>query len=181
MELLSGSKLSRYLLEKYSRNPKGWNFTVSPASGDSNFFDALVSGPDETWRLKIDSIFKPTPIVLGAKVDANETDRRKLFPTLPTLPSYGYRKLDLDVVLKLLHDAATEGEQGRGQKSPSEIEKILLGLEPTAPTKGHSYAEGPFVFTKQRLPSLSRTQADLDEKLTFEIKNLLRERFPGYG
>ena len=68
MELLSGEALSKYLLEKYSRNPKGWNFTIAPAAKD-NFFDALVSGPEENWQLKIDSIFKPSPIVLGAKVE----------------------------------------------------------------------------------------------------------------
>jgi hypothetical protein len=182
MELLSGAKLSRYLLEKYSKNPRGWNFTVSPASGDNNFFDALVSGPDETWKLKIDSIFKPSPIVLGTKVDVNEIDRKKLFPSLPTFPSYGYRRLDLDVVLRLLHGAsATQEERDGDPKYVTEIERILADLEPIAPTGGHSYAQGPFVFTKQRLSGLSQTQADLDEKLTFEIKNLLRERFPSYG
>ena len=51
MELLSGEALSKYLLEKYSRNPKGWNFTIAPAAKD-NFFDALVSGPEEDWQLK---------------------------------------------------------------------------------------------------------------------------------
>ena len=51
MELLSGEALSKYLLEKYSRNPKGWNFTIAPAAKD-NFFDALVSGPEENWQLE---------------------------------------------------------------------------------------------------------------------------------
>ena len=31
MELLEGEGLRRRMLEGYSRNPKGWSFTVSPS------------------------------------------------------------------------------------------------------------------------------------------------------
>ncbi len=31
------------------------------------FLDAIVSNPDEVWQLKIDSIYKPNPLVTGYK------------------------------------------------------------------------------------------------------------------
>ena len=65
MKLLEGESLRRHLLESYSRNPKGWSFVISP-SGKHGFCDAIVSSSDGTWMLKMDSIFKPTPIVLGS-------------------------------------------------------------------------------------------------------------------
>jgi hypothetical protein len=171
MELLSGEALSKYLLEKYSRNPKGWNFTIAPAVKD-NFFDALVSGPEENWQLKIDSIFKPSPIVLGAKV---ETPLRRSVPK-GVFPSYGYRKLEPEVILKILREQTSDEPENSGN-----LDKIIGSLEPTAPTRGGSYAEGPFVFTNKKILDISDSQKKLDERLSSGIRNLLREKYIGYG
>ncbi len=169
MEFLSGPALSKYLLEKYAKNPRGWNFTVAPSSRET-FFDALVSGPEESWQLKIDSIFKAAPLVLGAKIDEPKK------PVSPPLPSYGYRKLDPAIMMKILREASEEKEA-----SANILDKILGSLEPTAPIEGASYAEGPFVFTNQKILGISDAQRKLDERLTFGIKNLMRERYLGYG
>jgi len=168
MEILRGTALSKYLLEKYARNPKGWNFTIGPAAKD-NFFDALVSGPEENWQLKIDSIFKPNPAVLGAQVDS----RSKKLPA-SLFPSYGYRKLDPEVVLKVL----SEQEEG---KSDDSLEKLIASLEPTTPVPGSSYAQGPFVLTNQKFLELSDNQKKLDDRLSSELRSLLREKYIGYG
>jgi hypothetical protein len=170
MEFMSGPTLSKYLLEKYAKNPRGWNFTVAPSSKES-FFDALVSGPEESWQLKIDSIFKQAPLVLGAKVE----QPAKKFPTPGSIPSYGYRKLDPQIVIKLLREASEEAAESNS------LDRIIGSLEPTAPVEGNSYAEGPFVFTNQKILGISDSQKKLDERLTFGIKNLMRERYIGYG
>jgi hypothetical protein len=167
MELLRGSALFSYLLDKYSKNPSGWFFTVGPSPRD-NFFDGIVSGPEESWQLKMDSIFKPTPIVLGAKVDAPPTH-------LPNLPSYGYRKLEPEVLLNLFKQASEDS-------LPAEaIEKLLHSLKPVAPVQKGSYAEGPVVFTNKKILGVSKTQKQLDEKLASEVKKLLRQSYPSYG
>jgi len=171
MEFMNGSALSKYLLEKYAKNPRGWNFTVAPAAKES-FFDALVTGPEESWQLKIDSIFKQAPIVLGAKVDPSEKKLQGF------LPSYGYRKLDPEMVLKILREASQEKEE---EPRTDLLDRIIGSLEPTAPVVGNSYAEGPFVFTNQKILGISESQKKLDERLTFGIKNLMRERYLGYG
>src|SRR5207247_646295 len=58
MEFLEGKALSRHLLERYVRDPRGWNFVVAPARRHG-FFDGIFSSPEEAWHIKLDSIFKP--------------------------------------------------------------------------------------------------------------------------
>ena len=166
MDLLRGTALFNYLLEKYSRNPAGWNFTIGPSPRD-NFFDGIVSGPEESWQLKIDSIFKPAPMVLGARTEMSP-------PSPPNMPSYGYRKLEPEALVNLFKQSS-EG-------SPRDaIEKLLGTLKPVAPVQRGSYAEGPVVFTNQKRLGVSKTQMQLDEKLASEVKRLLRESYPSYG
>lgn len=168
MELLNGNSLSRYLLEKYSKKPQGWNFMIAPSAKD-NFFDALVTGPDESWQIKIDSIFKPSPLMLGTKVDLESK------PLPPNMLPYGYRKLEPQAVLKILNDMSDESR-------PSvTLESILSSIEPVAPTEQGSYAQGPFIFTNKKISGVSKNQKQLDERLSLEIKKLLREKYPLYG
>lgn len=168
MELLNGKSLSRYLLDKYSKKPKGWNFVIAPSAKD-NFFDALVTGPEESWQIKIDSIFKPSPLMLGTKVEVESG------PLPPKMLPYGYRKLDPETVLKLLNDMTEE------DRVPTSLESILESIDPVAPSEQGSYAQGPFVFTNKKISGVSKNQKELDERLSVEIKKLLRENYPLYG
>jgi hypothetical protein len=168
MEILRGKALSKYLIEKYAKNPKGWNFTIGPSSKD-NFFDALVSWPEENWQLKIESIFKPSPTILGAQVES----LAKQPAGVGSLPSYGYRKIDPEVLLKILAE--------REDSEDGSLERLISSLEPTAPTPGSSYAQGPFVFTNQKIAGLSDNQKKLDDKLSSELRSLMREKYLAYG
>jgi hypothetical protein len=169
MELMRGNALFRHLLEQYSKKPSGWNFIIGPSPKD-NFFDGIVSSPDESWQLKLDSIFKPSPIVLGAKIE-NGTN-----PVSPaTFPSYGYRKLQPEMILRLFKEISEE------ESSQNSLDQILGTLNPVAPVSGGSYAEGPVVFTNKKILGVSKSQTDLDQKLSSEIRKLLRESYPVYG
>jgi len=168
MEILRGTALSKYLLEKYAKNPKGWNFMIGPSKKD-NFFDAMVTWPEENWQLKIESIFKPTPTILGAQVEGPSKNP----VSLGSLPSYGYRKIDPEIVLKML--------QEREESNEDSLNRLIGSLEPTAPLPGASYAQGPFVFTNQKFLGLSDNQKRLDEKLSSELRNLMREKYLSYG
>jgi hypothetical protein len=171
MELMRGNALFRHLLDQYSRKPLGWNFTIGRSPRDS-FFDGLVSGPEEAWQIKLDSIFKPTPIVLGAKLDTGIAN-----PLGTNFPSYGYRKLQPEVMLKLFKEIYEESNQG----AATNLDHLLGSLSPVAPVKGGSYAEGPVVFTNGKVIGPSPIQKTLDERLSAEIRKMLRESYPGYG
>ncbi|MHB8567726.1 MAG: hypothetical protein ACYC7D_14665 [Nitrososphaerales archaeon] len=166
-EILEGRALSRRLLDRYSRKPSSWSFTIAPAMKDG-FYDALVSSPDESWQLKIDSIFNPLPKMLGAQVELDRSKVKKFSPI-----SYGYRKLDPETVMKLL--TSLEGEELSKYKT---MDSVLGPLDPVAPKTGGSYAEGPFVFTNEKLSS---GQSELDDKLSSELRKLMRSRLSAYG
>ena len=168
MELMRGSALFRHLLDQYSKKPTGWNFIIGPSPRD-NFFDGIVSGPEESWQLKLDSIFKPAPIVLGAKMDSAIVNPLQS----SGVPSYGYRKLQPEIMLKLFREISEESN------TSNSLEQILGSLSPVAPKQGESYAEGPVVFTNKKI--LGASQNQLDDKMTSEIRKLLRESYPGYG
>ena len=169
MKLLEGESLRRHLLESYSKNPKGWSFVISP-SGKHGFCDAVVSGSDGTWMLKIDSIFKPTPIVLGSPTE----DSPELKPAGPF--PYGYRNLPPELILQMLRG---EGYPPRDKAATNFLS--LLKSETVVPEEGGSYAEGPFVFTSKGNVNLSERQRDVDMKLASEMQRLLRTRYPAYG
>ena len=168
MEILEGSELKRRMLESYARDPRGWSFTVSP-SPSSGFFDAAVAGPDGAWMLKIDSLFKPTPIVIGSPAESLPRRPQGTFP-------YGYRGLPPELVLQLM---------GGGSEIPrGPLRRRLLSVlrsEPVVPEKGGSYAEGPLVLTGPGSVSLSDKQREVDARLASEMRRLLRLRYPAYG
>ncbi|HUH82597.1 MAG TPA: hypothetical protein VLX33_01810 [Nitrososphaerales archaeon] len=168
MEILEGAELKRRMLESYARNPRGWSFTVSP-SLSSGFFDATVAGPDGAWMLKLDSLFKPSPIVIGSQAEALRRRRGGPFP-------YGYRDLPPELALRLM---------GGGEEVPiGPVRRRLLSVlesDPIVPQRGGSYAEGPLVFTGPGSVSLSDKQKEVDARLASEMRRLLRLRYPAYG
>lgn len=166
MEILEGKDLRSRMLQSYSKDPKGWSFVMSP-SPNSGFLDAAMSGPDGSWLLKIDSMFKPSPIIIGSPA---EPVRR---PTAPF--HYGYRDLPPELALEIM---------GAGSGAPLEARGRLLSVlksKPVIPEPGGSYAEGPFVLTAPGRVSLSESQKEIDGRLASEMRRLLRLRYPAYG
>ncbi len=156
------------MLESYSKDPMGWSFVVSP-SPQSGFFDATVSGPDGTWMLKIDSLFKPFPIVIGSQSEEVVRRPEGRFP-------YGYRTLPPELALQIMG--------GEGKESRERTLRHLLSIlrsEPVVPEEGRSYAQGPLLLTGPRKVSLSEGQREIDTKLASEMHRLLRLRYPAYG
>src|SRR5487761_1198153 len=174
MEFLEGRTLSKHLLEKYSKNPAGWSFTMFPSSKeDSRFFGALVSGPDETWQLKIDSIFKPNPMMLGTKVEVDPSRVKPLGPV-----PYGYRKIDRSLIRQLVKALEEEArEDGRRM----DLGRILGPIDPVVPKSGEAYAEGPIVLTGRESAGISDVQKQLEDRLSSELRKLMRNRYQSYG
>jgi hypothetical protein len=168
MELLEGRDLRRRMLESYSRDPKGWSFVVSPSPA-SGFFDARVSGPDGTWMLKIDSLFKPFPIVIGSPAEASPRSSKGPFP-------YGYRTLPPDLALRIVGGA----DIGRGVDTRRRLLSVLKS-EPVVPEEGRSYAEGPLVLSGPERVRFSESQKEIDARLAVEMRRLLKLRYPAYG
>jgi len=166
MEILEGDALYHLLFQRYSKNPRGWSFMISP-SQSGGFFDARVGGPDESWHLKLDTIYKPSPLVLGAKT---EQDLSKSSP-LPV--SFGFRRVGSQEAPALLDDS---------REGMSRLLAFLSSVEPVAPTGPGNYIQGPFVYTSRgkAVSSMSREQQTMDSRLSEEMLKLVRRRYPSY-
>jgi hypothetical protein len=117
--------------------------------------------------LKIDSPFKPQPIVLGSPTEASPK-------SLGPFP-YGYRKLPPELIPEML------GDEGYPRDKVMADLMSVLRTKPIIPEEGRSYAHGPFIFTGPQKASLSERQRELDDKLNSEMRRLLRLRYPAYG
>src|SRR5207245_1862254 len=162
MKLLSGEGLRKDILESYFKNHKEWSFVISP-SLEHGFYDAIVSGPDGAWMLKIDSLFKPVPIVIGSPVEAKPRSKSENpFP-------YGYRKVSRELVLRTL---GGEGYPPSDKRSASFLS--LLRSETVVPEGGGHYAEGPFVLTSSRKDVYPRNRRKLMTNLRRRCTGFLR-------
>ena len=90
MEVLEGNTLAKSLFERYSANARDWRFEISVSEKGGSFYDAIVSNPNEVWQLKIDSIYKPNPLIIGTKIDVDPIK----FSNDKNAFSFGYRKLN---------------------------------------------------------------------------------------
>jgi hypothetical protein len=186
MEILQDNVLARYLFDKYSANPKNWKFIISASSSTGDFFDATVSNPEEAWQLKIDSIYKPSPLVLGAKldIDSAKLDNRIAYSSIP----FGYRKLDSPIIMNILERLADQDDSSsqRPIKDPvfrgmNNINSVLGSLETVRPEKGKSYAYGPLVFTARNPVSSDNYQKEVADRLASRLRDSLRRRYSSYG
>ncbi len=169
MEVLDGDVLYDLILKRYARDQHGWSFTVSPAARHG-FFDALVANGEESWQLKFDTLFKPSPLVIGASVDSERpTVGARVNPF-----SFGFRELQQSWLEQL-------GAQEEGVAMPKQLAALLASMKPVVPRPGRAYAQGPFVLSGRTSVALTKSQSDVDVRLSSEMLRLVRNRYPGYG
>ena len=177
MEVLEDKILTKYLFDKYSSNPDNWNFIVSTRSKSDGFFDATISNTDEVWQLKFDSIYKPTPIVLGAKVDINASIlEKKIGANVP----FGYRKLDNSIIMNFLNKISDNDSSENMSMVNQYINKVITSSPPVRPMEGNNYAYGPLILTPDSPIRYSDKQKLVSEKLTYKLKEKLRNRYSAY-
>lgn len=175
MKYLTAEEALAKLLKRYDRNPKGWSFLLSKGS---NFWDILFLGPEESWQIKVDTIFKPKPLGVGVKLE------ERLSPPLPKAAlknfPYGFRPLP-PAALESLAKKVEAGEL----RPEDAAEELLDRLQRTKPVPRAKIppraltAIGPH-FLLPRTPHLSDKQKELDMRLEAELKKLLRRKYPFY-
>jgi len=167
MEVLEGDALYDRIFRRYARDQRGWSFTVSP-SATHGFFDALVANGQEGWQLKFDTIYKPSPIVIGASIESVKPARRTPVGGL----SFGFRELQPSWVEQLRAEEVT---------IPRQLAALLASMKPVVPQEGRMYAQGPFVLSGRDQSPRSASRSTLDDRLSSEMLRRVRNRYPGYG
>lgn len=182
MEILEEKSLARQIFKRYSANPKNWNFIISTSSIRDGFYDATVTSPQESWRLKIDSIYKPSPIISGTRLDVDTKiiERGANNNLIP----FGYRKIDPPIFINIFKKISEEQESIARKNNDylnQELNTLLNSMEPTVPTLGTDYLYGPFLYTNKNIAGKSRYDDMVSEKLSQSIRRKIKERYPGYG
>jgi hypothetical protein len=182
MEILEDKILAKDIFKKYSINPKNWNFVISTTSMNDGFFDATITNPDEIWQLKIDSLYKPSPIIMGTKVDVELTKMKKMINR--DIVPFGYRKIDPPILMNLFKSISEE-QDSIARKDVDYLNKglnsVLSSIEPTVPVKGTDYIFGPFLFTEKNIIDNTSYQKNVSERLSLNLKKRIKERYPSYG
>jgi hypothetical protein len=180
MEILKDNVLARHLFDRYAANPKDWKFIISKSPFDDGFFDATLSNRDEVWQLKIDSIYKPLPSVLGTKVDVDSLkfDKRLGYSTVP----FGYRIFDPPAITNLLEKLTRDHRTVDDTiKSDTAVNSILGSLETVKPVSGKNYVYGPLVYTESNPAGIDAAQKQISKKLGLQLRDNIRTRYSGYG
>lgn len=184
MEILEDKSLANHIFRKYSSNPKNWNFIVSTNTINDGFFDAAISNPNESWQLKIDSIYKPIPIITGTKIDVNYNNKLNEGIANKTNIPFGYRKIDPPKIMNLFKKISEEQDKIANKNIDiinKEINSFLISLEPTVPTRDTDYLYGPFMFTNRNIIGKNTYQKNISERLSNHMKMKIKDRYPGYG
>ncbi|KXA98670.1 hypothetical protein AKJ41_06415, partial [candidate division MSBL1 archaeon SCGC-AAA259O05] len=133
MKRKRAKKILEESYREYRENPRGWSFWVSPEADPPEVY--LIHG-DTAYFLKVDSLFTPNPIGVGAKFDVEESQ-------LPeNLPEYGFRQISRKELRGLFEDlpSLSEIESRREfEETAKEVgrrtEKKLKEKEPTVPSQ----------------------------------------------
>ena len=173
MDILEGNNLATNLFERYSANSRNWKFVVSVSQQNGNFYDAIVSNPNEVWQLKIDSIYKPNPLIVGTKVDVDPLR----FNDNTHMP-FGYRKLDPKKIGKILSNIS---ENEDTSALSSYIGSLISSTKPEVPSPNNSYAYGPFLFTQKNPIKVDEYQRKISDKLANRLNEKLRLLYSSYG
>jgi hypothetical protein len=173
LDILEGNNLATNLFERYSANSRNWKFVVSVSQQNRNFYDAIVSNPNEVWQLKIDSIYKPNPLIIGTKVDVDPLR----FNDNTHMP-FGYRKLDPRKIGKILSNIS---ENEDTSALSSYIGSLISSTKPEVPSPNNSYAYGPFLFTQKNPIKVDEYQRKISDKLANRLNEKLRLLYSSYG
>jgi len=166
MEIKILEESVREILERYNRRPKGWQFISDPRG------NILALGPEAGYRLKMMMINPNESLGVGVKIQEVEPLRRRIGMTLDS----GFRPLDHDLS-RVLFSAISENHT----PSWSIISKILqidpVPINELDRKEFGAILGGPFL-THPDLRSISKSQEELDAKLSAELDKLFRERYP---
>lgn len=173
LDILEGNNLATNLFERYSANSRNWKFVVSVTQQNGNFYDAIVSNPNEVWQLKIDSIYKPNPLIIGTKVDVDPLK----FNDNTHMP-FGYRRLDPKKIGKILSNIS---ENEDTSALSSYIASLISSTKPEVPSPNNSYAYGPFLFTQKNPIKVDDYQRKISDKLANRLNDKLRMLYSSYG
>ena len=166
MEIKALEESVKEILEGYNKRPKGWQFVSDPLG------NILALGPEAGYRIKLMMINPNESLGVGVKIQDVEPLRK----TIGARFDSGFRPLDHDLSRALI-SAISE----KRVTDWAVLEKILrIDPVPTYELDKKDLGAilgGPFLAHPD-LRSISKSQLELDAKLSAELDKLFRSRYP---
>lgn len=180
MKRKEASEIMMQVKEEYQEDPRGWSFWISHESEPPEIY---IIHREDAFFLKINSIYTPKPIGIGAKFKL-ERDQ------LPeNLPEFGFRPLQREEIEKIfdnlpyIEEIKTEQElRGALREAQRRIFEEIQKKKPIpfSYNKDEAVTIGPYSIGGP-LKYVSDKQRELKEKLEKELEKLERQRYPGYA
>lgn len=170
-QVKSYEEIMQEIMQEYDADPRHWSVSIG-RSRDERYYDIFIARGSELWQIKVDTLFKPSPIGIGAKIEIEQ----KKIEKLPLPFSYGFRPIPRE--FKELHGS---------EDLAGIIERILKSDPvPTSKIGKQGFVQGPVaikgsLLSPQPLSYISEQQKTLDRKLTQELSSLLFKRYSGLG
>ncbi len=178
MEIRSVEEIMKEVAEGYNRRPKGWQIA---SDGRGN---ALVVGPEIGFRLKLMMVSPEETIGVGASIDDVEEVRRGIGIGIGVgtgdgaRPSCGFRPLSEGDAKAIMEGMRSASAVARGQ----EMVRRIMATDPV-PTwrlqedEMGAVMSGPYIAHPD-LRLVSKSQSELDARLSTEVDRAFRARFP---
>lgn len=157
--------LMKEIWKRYNKDSTGWHVLVGRSS--KGYYDVFVTNPKELWQIKLETIYRPNPPGLGARIEKT----RESAKMLRGIPNYGLRPLSKRTMAMMM-SAIRRGVP------PGRVLREIMGVEP----KPHDeittpwILQGPVLHSAKPLGFISNKQRELDAKLSMELESLLRKK-----
>lgn len=180
MKRKSADHIMKEFFKDYQEDPEGWGFWISESG---NYFNVYLTQKNKAYFLKLDSIFTPKPIGVGAEIALEEG---QLFEN--DLPSFGFRRFTSDEVKAFLRSLPSPPKSKKElRKKIKEIDekvKKTLMKKSTGPfgpleEPGEMAILGPYV-RRNPLSYVSKKQEELDRKLDRKLREISQREYPSY-
>lgn len=167
-------EIMQEIMYEYDSNPRHWKVSLG-RSHDNKYFDIVISQGPRVWQIKLDTLYKPSPLGIGARIEVDEEAGQAVVP-LPF--SYGLRPIPERKLMDV--------------QSGEDLSRILEGIMRAEPVPAsqiagrQSFLQGPIAIkgnplSPQPLSYISEKQKVLDRKLTRELNSLLFKSYSGMG
>jgi len=160
-------------LQDYQQDPEGWNFWITESD---QFYSLYLTHHDESYFIKLDSIYTQNPLGMGKKVKT-EKDQLK-----QKLPGYGFRKFnqkELQGFINMMSELGENEEQKKIEQANETIQR-KMSEKPSLPSEKGAFLIGPH---QQGNPFHYRSeeQKKVERKLKKRLNRLFRKKYPMYG
>ncbi|MFH0896421.1 MAG: hypothetical protein V1850_00025 [Candidatus Bathyarchaeota archaeon] len=157
--------LANKIMDRYNQQPVGWT-VLTDFKGN-----VLVLGPEEGYMLKMVTINPQEHTGVGVKL-ASLHEMRNL---VEGAPPYGFRPLSRVQAAELQNSFCHSEKQNR---LVSEIlERDPLPMWELEKQRPNAVLSGPMIAHPD-LSTISKSQKELEAKLTIEAQKLFREKYP---